>query len=113
MSFWNRISNWVNTTGAKIYAGVRNGIKTGYNAVQSVAHKIGDVASGVDGLLNRAKDIPIIGEVADVIKNNSVYKDLQNMVGKGVKTIDDVGKVGSEVDSALQKVLPDSFKNAQ
>jgi hypothetical protein len=53
MGFLNRLTNWWNTTGAKVYNGIKNGVSTGYHAVRNIAHKVGDVASGIDNLLNR------------------------------------------------------------
>jgi hypothetical protein len=110
MGFLNRLTNWWNTTGAKVYNGIKNGVSTGYHAVRNIAHKVGDVASGIDNLLNQAKSIPIIGQAAEALQNNHYYKDAQDLVKRGVKTVDDVGevgaKVGNAIDTAVQKLAP-------
>ena len=110
MGFLNRLSNWWNQTGSKWYNGIKNGVSTGYNAVKTVAHKIGTVADGVDNLLNHAKSIPLIGAAAEALQNNHYYKDAQDLVKKGVRVVDDAGEVGGKVanaiDTAVQKLAP-------
>ena len=78
--------------------------------MHTIAHKVGDVASGIDNLLTQARNVPIVGQAAEALQNNALYKEAQDIVKTGVKTVDQVGDVGGSlggaIDTAIQKYLP-------
>jgi hypothetical protein len=105
MGFLNRISNWLNTTGAKIYNGIRHGVSTGYNMVSNVAHKIGTVSDGIDNALNEVKNIPVIGQAAATLQNNPLYQEARGLIKSGVGAVDQVGDIGGKVGGAVDKLI--------
>lgn len=105
MGVLNRVKNWLSTTGVKTINGIKQGISTGYNSVKGIAHTIGTVADGVDKFLTNAKDIPVIGRVADLIKDNGIYSEAQKIIKEGVQAVDDVGKVGSAINKVITPVI--------
>ena len=102
---FDRVSKWLNTTGHKIYHAVRAGVQTGYNAVKTVAHTIGNISNGIDSALEQAKSIPLIGAVASEIKNNPLYAEANHLIHTGVNVVDDVGKVGSLADKIITPLV--------
>ena len=105
MGFLNRISNWMNTTGAKIYNGVRHGVSVGYNAVHTVGQKIGSLADGVDKFLTEARNIPVIGQVASTLQNNDKYQMARSVIKDVNDKIDTVGKIGEAVAKPLDGLI--------
>lgn len=105
MGFFSRFGNWLQTTGAKVYNSIRNGVKTGYNAVSNVAHKIGTIADGIDSALNEVKNIPVIGQAATALKNSPMYNEARALIKSGVGTVDEIGKLGEQVGKPLDNVI--------
>lgn len=106
MGFLSRISNFMNTTGRKIYNGIRAGVSTGYNVVHNVAHKIGSIADGIDNAVSEARKIPIIGELATQLQNHPYYQEAKGLIKTGVERVDKVGEVGNVVGQVLDKLEP-------
>lgn len=104
MGFFQRIGNWLNTTGPKVWNAVKQGASTGYNAVHGIAHKIGSLAEGVDNALNSVKNIPLIGQAAQMLQNHPLYQEAKTLIKTGVDTVDDVGRIGNEVGAVLDKL---------
>lgn len=105
MGFLNRVSNWLNTTGAKVYNAVRHGVQTGYNAVHTVGHKIGSIADGIDKVLTEARNIPVIGLAASALQNNDKYQLARNIIKDVNEGIDKVGEVGGAIAKPLDQAL--------
>jgi hypothetical protein len=97
MGFFDRVSNWLNTTGAKIYQGVRQGVSTGYNVVNNIAHKIGTVADGIDHALTEVRNVPVIGKAAAALQNNPRYQQAQGIIKSGIGYVDQAGQFGRDV----------------
>ena len=106
MGFFNRVSNWLNTTGKKIYNGIRNGVATGYNAVKNIGQTIGKVSDGIDGFLNNAKSIPLVGQLATAIQANPIYSEVRAGIKTGNDVINTAGDIGGKVGAALDSVMP-------
>jgi hypothetical protein len=106
MSFFNRIGNWLQTTGRKVFNGIRGGVATGFNAVQNVAHKIGSAASGIDNLLTQARTIPVVGELASKLQAHPYYMMAKEGIETANKVIDKAGDIGGEVGKVLDAALP-------
>jgi hypothetical protein len=105
MGFMNRFSNWLNSTGAKLYNGIRHGVSTGYNAVSTVAHKIGSISDGIDNALSEAKNIPAIGQLAGALQNNPRYQQARGLIKSGVGYVDQVGQIGRDVAKPVDNLL--------
>ena len=101
MGFFGRVSNWLNTTGAKTYNAVRAGLSTGYHAVKQITGKIGGIADTVDNTLNAVKDIPVVGELATVLQSNPLYQEARSIIKTGQKVVDDAGKIGTVADRVI------------
>lgn len=108
MGFFNRVSNWLNTTGAKIYNGVRQGLSSGYNAVSGVAHKIGTIADGVDNALTEIRKVPVIGQAAAALQNHPYYQEAKGLIKSGVGYVDQAGQIGRDVLKPIDKVVTDT-----
>ena len=104
MGFLNRVQNWLHGTGAKVYNGIKKGVSTGYNAVQTIGHKIGEVANKIDHVLDQAQKIPLVGEVAQAIRGNPLYNSVKTSIHEGVETLDRIDKPIREVASKVDKV---------
>lgn len=112
MGFFNRIGNWLNTTGAKIYNGIRHGVSTGYNAISNVAHKIGSISDGIDNALSSVKDIPVIGQAASTLQNNPLYQEARGVIKSGVGIVDQVGDVGKSIAAPADALITNTvFKD--
>lgn len=105
MGFLNRISTWMNGTGAKVYNAVRHGVQTGYNAVHTVGHKIGSIADGVDKFLTEARNIPVVGQVASTLQNNDKYQMARSMIKDVNDKIDTAGRIGEAVAKPLDNLI--------
>ena len=105
MGFLGRISQWVNTTGAKAWNSVKQGAATGYNMVHGIAHKIGSVADGIDQALTNIKGVPIVGQLATALQTNPLYQEVKQGIKTGVDVVDKAGQIGREVGGAVDKVL--------
>lgn len=109
MGLLQRLGNWLNTTGAKLYNGIRHGATTGYSNVRNVAHKIGEVASGIDNAINNVKSIPVIGQVATLLQNNPMYQEAQSLVKSGVGIVDEIGDVGSKILKPIDQAVTNTI----
>ena len=108
----DRFSNWLNTTGAKIYNGIRHGVTTGYNAVSSVAHKIGTVSDGIDNVLSQAKSVPLVGQLAGALQNHPYYQEAQGLIKSGVGYVDQAGQIGRDVAKPVDNIITNTvFKD--
>jgi hypothetical protein len=105
MGFMQRLSNWMQQTGSKIYNGIRHGASVGYNAVSNVAHKIGSVADGIDNALTQVRSVPVIGQVASTLQNNPIYQEARGLIKSGVGTVDQVGEIGKSIAKPLDNIL--------
>lgn len=106
MGFLDRIGNWLQTTGRKVFDGVRGGISTGFHAVQNISHKVGQVANGIDNFLTQAKSIPVVGELANALQNHPYYTMAKEGINTANQAIDKAGNIGSEVNKILDSALP-------
>jgi len=106
MGFFDRIGNWLNTTGRKIYNGIREGVSTGYNFVKNVAHKVGSLSDGIDSALTQARNIPLIGSLASVVQNSPLYNEIRAGIKTGTDVVDKVGEIGSQIGSVLDSGIP-------
>jgi phage-related protein len=105
MGFMNRISNWLNTSGAKAYNSIKSGMKTGYNVVHGVAHKIGSIADSVDNLVTQARNLPLIGVAAEALQAHPIYKEIKDSIHTGVKVVDQVGDAGSAIGNVIDTAI--------
>ncbi len=106
MGFLDKVGNWFQTTGRKVFDGVRGGISTGYHAVQNISHKVGQVANGIDNFLTQAKSIPVVGELANALQNHPYYQMAKEGINTANNAIDKAGNIGSEVNKILDSALP-------
>lgn len=105
MGLFNRLSNWLQTTGAKVYNGIRHGVSTGYNAVSNIAHKVGTISDGIDNALNQIKSIPVIGQAASALQSSPMYNEARALIKSGVGTVDEIGKVGGQIAKPIDDAL--------
>ena len=97
MGLWN----WLHTTGAKAYNAIRNGVSTGYNAVSSVVHKVGDIANKVDHVIEQAKKLPLVGGVATMIQSHPYYQGAKQAIEKGTQAFDQASAIAKPIASAI------------
>lgn len=105
MGFLQRLSNFLNGTGSKIYNGIRQGVSTGYNVVNTVAHKIGTVADGIDNALTQIRSVPVIGQVAATLQNNPKYQQAQGLIKSGIGYVDQAGQFGRDVLKPIDNAI--------
>lgn len=105
MGFLNRIGNWFNTTGAKLYNAVRQGVSTGYNFVNNVAHKVGSISDGIDNALSQVKSIPVVGQAASLLQNNPLYQEARGLIKSGVGVVDQVGQLGKDIAKPVDNLI--------
>jgi hypothetical protein len=107
MGLFGRISNWFNTVGPKVWNAVKAGASTGYNAIHGIAHRVGDLASGIDSMVNHAKSIPLVGAAAEALQSTPLYNEIKQGIKTGVNLVDQVGDagkaIGNVIDTAIQK----------
>lgn len=108
MGFLNRLSNWFNTTGAKIYNGIRQGVSSGYNMVSNVAHKVGSISDGIDNALNQIKSVPVIGQAAAALQNHPLYQEARGLIKSGVGYVDQAGQFGKDVLKPVDQAITGS-----
>ena len=110
MGVFDRISNWLNTTGKKIYSGVRNGVSTGFNFAKNIGHTIGKVSQGIDSFLTQARTIPVVGELAAKLQSNPLYNTVKEGINTANQVIDKGDEIQKQVGSVLDNVIgkPDS-----
>lgn len=106
MGFFNRVQNWLQQTGSKIYNGIKNGVSTGYNAVKNIGHTIGSISEGIDGFLSQARSLPVVGALAQAIQSNPLYNEVRSGIATANNAIDTAGQIGDQVAGVLDKVIP-------
>lgn len=105
MGFFNRIGNWLNTTGSKLYQAVRQGVSTGYNLVSNVAHKVGTISDGIDNALTQIRSVPVIGEAAGALQNNAIYQTGRGLIKSGVGYVDQAGQIGKDIIKPIDNLV--------
>ena len=104
------IFNSLRSLGYKAY----NSVKSVGSAISSAVHKVAGVGNYIDDLLNDASDIPIVGKIADGIRDNAIYQT----VLEGVNTVDQVaslfddrglGTFGDVLEGSRQAILSPLF----
>ena len=105
MGFLNRIGNFLNTSGYKLYNGIKSGVSTGYNLVSGVAHKIGTISDGIDGALTQIRAVPVIGQAAAALQNHPYYQEGRALIKTGVGVVDQVGQFGRDVLKPIDQAI--------
>lgn len=73
-----------------------------YGGTKQIVHRIGDAVNKVDNLLLKAENLPVVGEVAHIVRNNPIYGSIHNTVDNIVKTTDDLGDLGTAIDAGVE-----------
>lgn len=102
MSWWNRITSLASRT----YNDFANGIKTVWNPIRDVVktaaswiHKADDFIGGF------AKNIPVVGEIVNLVRDNPLYKEILGTVDTVNNAMDVAESVGSNVDKLIRENL--------
>ena len=61
-------------------------------------------AHWVDNALSSLYNIPLVGELAGLLQNNSIYRDILGVVNTVEKGYDDVGKVGRAIAGVVDSI---------
>lgn len=101
MGLWN----WMNRIGVKNYHAAKSAVGGVYEGARAAVHTIGQVSDTIDNLLAVAQQYPIARELASVVRDNEIYKEIRRDIKLGEDLIDDVGTVGTIVGGIIEKGL--------
>lgn len=102
-------SSWIKKafkTGAQhVYDGVSKGVKTGFNRVNSLFKGAGRAAHWIDDLLSHKTGFDLVDDVLSLVKDNSIYSSVLSGIDGVNTTLDDIGRLGGDVDELLRRGL--------
>jgi hypothetical protein len=77
-----------------------NGLKKIGHGFGSAIHKVAGATNFIDGILDDLSGLPVIGNISDEIRNNTIYQTVLEgvqTVDEAVSFVEDVG-VGNAID---------------
>lgn len=96
------ILNWFSKVGKKIYNGVKKPITRGYHFLKDAVNTVGKVGNWIDGTLNELHGVPVVGELASMLQNSPIYRDVAAGFHEAESLVDLAGEVGRGIESAVE-----------
>lgn len=101
-----RFMNWVNKIGHQAYRGSKQIIGKGYNGIHKVVSTIGNISDKVDNILKSAEQQGgVVGDIASLIENNDLYKEVRTGIKLGRDVVEGAGKLGKGIEGLLDPVF--------
>jgi len=90
--------------GKKAWSGIKKFGSDLYDFGGKIVHGVAGAAHWVDNALTSLHDIPLVGELAGLLQNNSIYRDILGVVNTVEKGYNDVGKVGRAIAGVVDSI---------
>jgi len=108
------ISNFLSKIGRKTGKLFQQGLSKGHDVAKKVSRGIGKLESVFDSAMNRAHQMPVLRDIVDLIRDNSIYKTSRGIIDdvRGLiesDKADDIVKSLSNIDfdkHTVQDIIP-------
>ena len=95
--------SWISNIGRKLWTGVKGVGSKIYNFGSKIVHGISDAANWVDDKLGGLSKIPILGDLANMIRGSEDYIALKGLIGGARIGWDGLGSVGGAIGAGLDQ----------
>lgn len=93
--------------GRKAYNGAKSFIGSALGGASNLVGKMGDVSNWLNDILNVARDYPIVGDVAQNLLDNQIYKDVRELIHDAETVVDQAGRHYTDFIDQIESV-PDN-----
>ena len=94
MGFWN----WISKAGRKLYDRIKEPITRSYHWLKDGMNSIRNVGSYIDQKLNDMHNIPLLGELAELVQASPIYQGLAGGFNEADRLLQLGGSIGRDID---------------
>lgn len=93
------------------YNDFAEGVSMGYNAFKYPFKMAGQGLHWIDQKLSHASNIPLLQDVANLMRDSPMWAELIGGVDSVNSTLDDIGKIGADVDDLIRRGFGFNYNN--
>ena len=97
VNFFQKVGSLLSNT----YGSVISALTSAYNVVRPIVSAVKSGADWVDSALNSVNDIPVIGNVAQVIRGNPIYQEARGLINSADSALRYANDWAQPIDHAI------------